>query len=138
MHILRFVALACVAIALLSAKPATADDAPKDDAPTDKVVDAWDKKKPPARRVIHAIEFAASSREPLGGAITLRMMGGSKGQKITYYWGGKCKGTKLSAARIAILIDAMDKGYAVEIPSKPIRYRKRISMCVRSFRIIKT
>jgi hypothetical protein len=30
----------------------------------------------------------------------------------------------------------MEKGYGIEIPSKPIRYRKRIYMCVRSFRII--
>ena len=136
MQFLRLVALAGVSIALLSTQPATAD-APKDD-----VVGAGENpKKTPAsapKRVIHSIEFAANQREPFDGAITLKLAGGAKRSMITYYWGGKCKGTKLSAARIAILLDAMDKGHAVEIPSKPIRFHKRIYMCVRSFRIIKT
>ena len=63
-------------------------------------------------------------------------MKGGKGADLKYYWGGKCKGTKVSSSRLEILMDAMEEGYAVEIPAKPINYQDRIYMCMQRIRII--
>jgi len=55
---------------------------------------------------------------------------------LTYYWGGQCKSTRLSSARITLLFEAMRRKMAVEIPSRPIRYAGRVHMCMRSVRVL--
>ncbi|MBW2454006.1 MAG: hypothetical protein JRI68_05835 [Deltaproteobacteria bacterium] len=93
------------------------------------------KAAPKVKRVIQSIELAVAKKEPFRGAVTVKLVG-QKGPMLSYYWGGKCKGTKLSNAQVALLYRAMKDQLAVEIPSYPIKHQDRIYMCMRSVRII--
>jgi hypothetical protein len=88
------------------------------------------------KRVIHSIELAVSSKEPFDGAVTLKLVGAKESSMLTYYWGGKCKKTGMPPSRLQLLTQAMERGYAVEIPSQPLAYNDRIYMCIRSVRIL--
>jgi hypothetical protein len=88
------------------------------------------------KRVIHSIEMATSKKAKFTGSVTLRIVSGHEGPDLTFYWGGKCKGTKVSRSRIEMMLSAMKEGYAVEIPAFPIKYEQRIVMCMKSLRII--
>ena len=94
-------------------------------------------KKGPPKWVVHSIEMSTVKRAPFRGSVGLRLEGGgSKGQTLTYYWGGKCKGTQLTVSRHDFLFRAMKERWAVEIPSFPIRRRGRIHMCMKALRIV--
>ncbi len=89
------------------------------------------------KRVIHSLELSTSKKARFSGNVTLRIASGHEGPDLHYYWGGKCKGTKVSATRLDIMMKAMKQGYAVEIPAFPIKYQDRILMCMQSIRISK-
>ena len=93
-------------------------------------------KKGKLKRVIFAIELATSKKAKFTGNVTLRIASDHKGPDLTYYWGGKCKGTKVSSTRLDFMMKAMKEGFAVEIPAAPIEYDGRIVMCMQSLRII--
>jgi len=129
LHPSRPLALALLVGAASIIVPATADP------PADKPPTAAKKAPPKVKRVIQSIELAAAKKEPFRGAVTVKLVG-RKGPMLSYYWGGKCKGTKLSSSQVALLYRAMKDELAVEIPSYPIKYADRIYMCMRSVRII--
>jgi hypothetical protein len=111
------------------ALPALGDDVPsKPKEPA--------KAKDPLRRVVHSIEIATHSKEPFGGAVTLKLAEGD-GPMLTFYWGGQCKKTKITTARLDLLSEAMHRGWPVEIPSFPIKHNDRIHMCMRSIRVLR-
>jgi hypothetical protein len=89
------------------------------------------------KRAIHSIELATSKKAKFTGNVTLRIVSDHKGPDLTYYWGGKCKGTKVSATRLDMMMTAMKEGYSVEIPAFPLKYKDRIVMCMQSIRIVK-
>lgn len=88
------------------------------------------------KRVVFAVELATSKKESFTGNVTLRIASGHQGPDLKYHWGGKCKGTKVSTSRLDLLMTAMEKGYAVEIPAEPISHDGRIYMCMQSIRIL--
>lgn len=95
-------------------------------------------KAEPVRRVVHAIELAAHKKYTFAGRITLRVAPPNSGALLDYHWGGKCKGSKMTASKLELLYLAMREGYAVEIPSEPIQHDDRIYMCVKAIRVIRT
>jgi hypothetical protein len=90
----------------------------------------------PPRWVVHSIELAVSKDEPFAGALVLRLEGGQTPQAISYYWGRKCKGTKMTTSRMTLLMRAMKERYTVEVPSYPIQLGGRVLMCMRSVRVV--
>lgn len=88
------------------------------------------------KRVVFAVELATGKKERFQGSVTLRIASGQRGPDLKYHWGGKCKGTKVSSSRLDLLMTAMEKGYAVEIPAEPISHDGRIYMCAQSIRIL--
>jgi hypothetical protein len=126
--------LACIlSIGITSAALAQKGDEPPPIPPAPKTKPKSKKFK----RVIYAIELAASKKAKFTGNVTLRIASDHQGPDLTYYWGGKCKGTKVSATRLDMMMTAMKEGYSVEIPAFPIKYKDRIVMCMQSIRIIK-
>lgn len=111
--------------------------AQKGDDPPPPLPPAQPKKSKKFKRVIHAIELATSKKAKFSGNVTLRIASDHKGPDITYYWGGKCKKTKVSTSRLDLMMMAMKEGWAVEIPAVPIKYKDRIVMCMQSVRVIK-
>lgn len=88
------------------------------------------------KRVIHSIELATSKKAQFTGNVALRITSKHEGPDLTYYWGGKCKGTKVSTSRLDMMMTAMKERYAVEISAFPIEYSDRIVMCMQSIRIL--
>ena len=129
LHLTVPVALALAVGVTFAIVPAAAEPPAK--APAD----ATKKAAPKVKRVIQAIELAAAKKEPFRGAVTVKLVG-QKGPMLSYYWGGKCKGTKLNSAQVSLLYRAMKDQLAVEIPSYPIKYQDRIYMCMRSVRLL--
>ncbi|RLB64841.1 MAG: hypothetical protein DRI90_03585 [Deltaproteobacteria bacterium] len=123
------IALALLAVLTLVILPAAADPPAGTPPKTEK------KGPTKVKRVIQSIELAAAKKEPFRGALTVKLIG-QQGPMLSYYWGGKCKGTKLSSSQVALLYRAMKDQLAVEIPSYPIKHQSRIYMCMRSIRII--
>ena len=110
-----FVAVATVALGAFTASTAFGDDPlksrPQPPAPAPAEKKAF-------KRVIHSIELATSKKEKFSGSVTLRIASGHAGRDLKYHWGGKCKGTKVSSARLGLMMRAMEKGLAVEIPAQ--------------------
>jgi hypothetical protein len=123
------IALAFLASLTLAVLPVAAD--PPEGTPPK----AAKKGTAKVKRVIQSIEVAAAKKEPFRGALTVKLIG-QQGPMLSYYWGGKCKGTKLSNSQVGLLYQAMKDQLAIEIPSYPIKYQSRIYMCMRSVRII--
>lgn len=127
-------ALALAGSALLSTpRPATAGQAPAPDAdsPPD------ERRQPPAPKwVVHSIEVSTKRDNPFGGRVTLRRVPGKPTDVLAYYWGGKCKKTKVPPSRLSLLEEAMEEQYAVEIPAFPIEYENAVIMCMQSIRVI--
>ena len=94
------------------------------------------KKSKKLKRVVHSVELATSKKAKFSGNVTLRITSDHKGSDLTFYWGGKCKGTKVSKSRLDLMYTAMKEGYAVEIPAFPIKYKDRVIMCMQSIRVI--
>ncbi len=94
-------------------------------------------KAQPVRRLVQSIELAAHKKYTFAGRVTLRVAPPNEGAPLEYYWGGKCKGSKMTASKLELLYLAMREGYAVEIPSEPIEHDDRIHMCVKAIRVIK-
>lgn len=108
-----------------------------DDPPPPLPPPAPAKKPAKLKRVIHSIELATSKKAKFSGNVTLRIASNHEGPDLTYYWGGKCKKTKVSSSRLDLMALAMKEGWAVEIPAVPIKYKDRIVMCMQSVRVIK-
>ncbi|MBW2528728.1 MAG: hypothetical protein JRI23_31425, partial [Deltaproteobacteria bacterium] len=86
--------------------------------------------------VVQAIEVSTRKKNPFGGRVMLRRVPGKPTDVLTYYWGGKCRGTRVPPSRLALLTEAMDKGYSVQIPAFPIQYENSVIMCMQSIRVI--
>ena len=119
---------ACLA-AMLFVQPTHAQDKDK----KDKTKQPKDAKK--VRRVVYSVELATHKKAKFSGKVTLAVAPPHRGPALEYYWGGKCKQTRLSSTRLELLYEAMKHGYAVEIPSKPIKYDGRIHMCMTALRV---
>jgi len=89
------------------------------------------------KRVIHAIEIDTKSKKSFSGRITLRFAHPkARGHRLQYHWGGRCKKTKMTMPRVALLMEAMRLQMGVEITAKPMRHSNRIVMCMSRFRIV--
>jgi hypothetical protein len=88
------------------------------------------------KRVIHAIEMSTSKREAFGGRLVVRLESDANEPMLSYYWGGKCKGTELQASRIQLVLEAMKSGWSVEVMGFPIKHEDRITMCMQSIRVL--
>jgi hypothetical protein len=119
--------LLAIALVLTTTRFAHGDDKPAEPPP----------KHSEPRRLLHAIDLSAHKDEDFDGRLTLRLAPPHTGPDIDYYWGGECKGSKLTTSRISALLEAMNRGYAIEVPSTPIKHEGRVHMCIRSIRIIK-
>ena len=106
-------------------EPAAEQPAPKQDSP------------PAAKWVVQSIEVSTKKSNPFGGRVTLRLVAGKATDILSYYWGGKCRKTKVPPSRLALLTKAMEEGYAVQIPAHPIKYGNSVIMCMQSIRVSK-
>ena len=100
---------------------------------------------PKFKRVVQSIELSTKKSTPFTGRVWIGVVPSSSKQPstgpvpppLTYYWGGKCKGTELPPSRLEVLMQAMKEGYAVEIHAFPIEHAKTVVMCMQSVRISK-
>jgi hypothetical protein len=133
----KLMALLCATCVSLGVVPGVADEPKPKESPKEQPKE--EPKSPPDkwRRVVHAIEVSISKREPFGGRLVLRMAAkDSQEPMLSYWWGGKCKGTEMTASRMALVVEAMKNGWAVEVPGFPIKHEDSIYMCMSSIRVL--
>jgi hypothetical protein len=96
------------------------------------------KERPPAAKwIVQSIEVSTKKGNPFGGRVILQRVPGQATDLLSYYWGGKCRQTKVPPSRLALLTKAMDEGYSVQIPAYPIQYGNSVIMCMQSIRVSK-
>jgi hypothetical protein len=93
--------------------------------------------EPAPKWVVQSIEVSTKKSNPFGGRVILQRVPGKATDLLSYYWGGKCRKTKVPPSRLALLTKAMVEGYAVQIPAFPIKYGNSVIMCMQSIRVSK-
>jgi len=135
MALLRLSTFVLIAVLACSISIST-EAAAQTSTPTKEPTEPATKKVPPkVKRIVRSLELVARKKSSFSGLVTLRLVGDKRGRDLHYYWGGKCKRSRLKTAHLNLLVMAMNKKLAVQLPSYPIRLGKTVVNCIRSVRV---